>query len=235
MVSAIAIAVWTALQSGSLSATWFPQPTGANGFEEYARAADLIMTREFGTFAAWKPMDGVPPDFPVVSGSFGARGSLPVGRDFASALKPVAPDEGYSFQAQLADADFAKYCSLGQQEFSKTLDLIRAGNQKPLVLPKATLDANRFVGELQPFLEGISDLGLRSAYANLAEGHTGIAVQIIIDLLSLADRLTRVSTSGSISSRTLITGGRLGPKPEAGAANSWRLQRIAQLSDQFAG
>lgn len=115
------LALAALLQSGGLLAKWFPQTTGANALEDYLRAADAISTGSFGALYAWKPGDGLAPEFPIV----------PVAaRRAASVLAQPTAAERRALEERLSKGDFAEVCAMELEDFAAALSYIRSGNGK---------------------------------------------------------------------------------------------------------
>lgn len=165
------------LGAQGLFAQVIPHPTGNNGYEEYLRAADLAAAPEFGQYLLW-------------------RGVLWSADEHDPAKLPPG--------VTLDDDDLA----LTQKfviRFGKCLDLVRAGNQKPVVDPHTNPKLGASTAELAAF-KGLEKLEGVAAHVAFAGGETGLAVGRVLDGLTLADNIgsqTTVSALVAIACRAI--------------------------------
>lgn len=160
------LALCTSVDTG-LFHQLFPHPTGQNGYEEYAQAADVMAGSRFDVYDKWPKNTIHPPSPPGWPATSGAKEN-----DLAILLSKKAEVEVRRMEVE---------------EFGKALPLLHGGSSKPVSDPRPTLTS----ATLYPELMALKRLARFAAHASWLEFHEGrqeAGVRLFSDVLTMSHR-----------------------------------------------
>lgn len=149
----------------SLVQKHFSRPTGANAFEEYLAAADIVARTDFRLYKTW----------------FDYRASKDRGSEWDK-VPPIPP----GLSAESTPLDIRREVA---RRFGRVVDLIHAGNSKPANPFRSTIDIDTTFEEYAQYKSAAWVLDC-SAYVAFAEGASGRGVGILLDQLSFATAIS---------------------------------------------
>ena len=173
------LSILLALQKNWLSKPLFPEmfpnPTGANGLEEYVLGTDFLRQGHFNAYNEWFALDD------LGEGAW----TKPISR-FTNDTQ-AQPDPRYV--SLLNRIIFLDYLQVRQEEervFGQALNFVRIGNDKAFFLPPIQADT-KFPTVTDVL--GIGKLSIDSSYASLAQGESQNSVNTLGQLLLMSNRL----------------------------------------------
>ncbi|HRF61069.1 MAG TPA: hypothetical protein PLH94_14285 [Fimbriimonadaceae bacterium] len=135
------------------------RPTGRNGYEEYLRAGKIVASESYKAYARWMV-------------------------ELQGGETPKSVPAGMKADASILDARDAL-----RSRFGKALDLVRAGNAKPIFDPSTEADFTTLFDHLADF-KSIARLGTGVAYSDFAHGRASVANDLLLDLLQFANGIS---------------------------------------------
>ncbi len=173
------LSIFLVLQENWLSKPLFPEmfpnPTGANGLEEYVLGTDFLRQRHFNAYNEWIASDD--------SGK--ETGAKPKSR-FTDETEANPDPRFVSLLNSINSLDYLKVRQEEERVFGQALNFMRIGNDKAFYLPPIQADT-RFPTVTDVL--GIGKLSIDSSYASLAQGESENSVNILGQLLLMSNRL----------------------------------------------
>ena len=163
LLAALCLAGTPGFQGKTLLEQIVPKPTGANGYEEYLRAADIVSSANMlywwpETIAEWQDDPGTPKT-----------------NDLAKRLKAMSV-------LQIRREALAR--------FGTALNLVRQGNAKPVFYPRPSIGLeSQFPDELARFKD-LARLAVAAAYVYDSDGASTRATEVLLDCLVMADNIS---------------------------------------------
>jgi len=154
-------------QRQNLLARVIPHPTGANGYEEYLRAAEIASDAMNGVYDSWSPNS-----------------------DMADSLGPSDPR--LPLMRRLSGMAWLDVRKEQVKRFGDALDLIRKGNEKGIQDPHIPLTPDTLLPEFVYFKK-ISRLFIADAYTKFAEGKSAAATRDYVDGLTFSYNISNGS------------------------------------------
>jgi len=150
-----------------------PRPAGRNGYEEYLLAADIIESPEAVKFLNWE--------------DYWNRNQTGIYAVTAGDVPPKEPERphGLSLNDDLLTIRREK-----ERRFRRILDLVKAGNAKPVWNPRSSMDLDSLLPELGPF-RAISRHLVQFAYVSFANGKSAEGTERLIDALRFGIRISQ--------------------------------------------
>jgi hypothetical protein len=177
----------TMLSGGGQQSTFkrlFPTPTGANGYEEFARADDLMRELQIGIYQSWLPPERRPKPEPETKEQKEARA-----KDEEIFGKPDPKIE--ALRQRLNEMNQIQVRAEESRVGAPIIALIRQGLQKPISRPQSG-DATEFVSLSQ--LRRVGYLLADSAYVEFAGGRPSMGYEHLRTALLLGDALSPYGT-----------------------------------------
>ncbi len=158
------------LQQESISKRVNPNPTGANGYEEYLFAADIIDSEPFKKFDEWDAYRQI-----VRKGGPWDR----VDDDGKRVPPPKAPGR-LDVESTNLDVRKAKV-----KTFERIFDLVRAGNNKEVYDPNIQWNLESLFPQYAGF-KGVAKLMATGAYVSFAEGRSSEGTERLLSAMTFA-------------------------------------------------
>jgi len=137
-----------------------PHPTGANGYEEYLRAAEIVSDPACGVYDSWLPnMDAPNYDSPS--------------------------DPRISLIRRLNSMNFLSVRQEQVKRYGEALDVIRQGSLKRIVDPRQPLTPESLLPEVSYFRR-LARLFTADAYLKFADGKSAAATRDLVDGLTFS-------------------------------------------------
>lgn len=158
------------LQQESISKRVNPNPTGANGYEEYLYAADIVDSQAYKDFEEWDAYRQA------------ARKGTPWTRVDENE-KPVPPPRApgrLSVESTNLEVKKAKV-----KAFNRIFDLVQAGNTKEVHDPHIEWDLETLFPQYAGF-KGVAKFLTMGAYVSFAEGRTSEGTERLLTALTFA-------------------------------------------------
>jgi len=175
LVPLLVLSAWQAASGQAPAEKWEPaypklfnRTTGANGFEDYVRAADIASNPEASSFVSYE----------IYLADL-ARGEK---RD-----QVVQPPKGIGDSWSLLDVQREHV-----RRTAMALDLVDRGNAKNVFDPRQDLNAATIYPELAE-LRALAKLGLTACRVSFADGQPDRAVSISISLMTMRQKLPKRS------------------------------------------
>ena len=149
------------LQQASMYEKIVPNPTGANGYEEYLRAADIAALPEFSNYDRW------------LSNPRGGNSSVEI--DKPVDVDPKDPD--LTVRRKWAD------------RFRACCDLISNGNRKAVADPRGIIKVDTLFPEMARF-RALARFEAVSAHVSFADGQTGQGIRHIEDAVIFGNKIS---------------------------------------------
>ncbi len=179
MLVAVAIAL-ISMQQGLLDRV-VGAPTGANGYEEYMMAADLVSGERFGRFISFYP----------------ALFSEDLIASKADIEAVQAREKWQGFLNSIGAKNWLDVKRRLHKEYGRALDLVHLGNAKPMVSPRKSVTA----GEEFPDLAGLKNLARLSSQSCdvlVADNRSSQAVTFGMDMVTLSMNIRGMSTLSNL-------------------------------------
>jgi hypothetical protein len=188
MVSTLVVALLTLGKSqgdGSFLAKNFPNPTGANGYEDYLHAADLARPEQWPVYENWLNYIHDP------KGSGGKAESAPI-------IPSVPP----GVTLEMTDLDVRRE---GNSRLDSVMVAIREGNGKPAHAPRFDYGFDAAYPEFIRF-KLVAKIVANRAYVEFSAGRTGEAVSDLLEGIKFTKGIFgSIPVTGTISTN-LMTG-----------------------------
>lgn len=157
-----------------------PNPTGANGYEDYLRAADMIDGAQLGIYLGWTPdtyeelLKALNPD-PSLSEKERYGGEKPT-------------KERLAFAKRLDGMSRLEVHREAVARYGKALDLVAVGNRKRIWDPRTSLDAMTLFPEYAKF-KALARLADIASFVAFADGQSLRGTKYLLDSYQLGVNL----------------------------------------------
>jgi hypothetical protein len=159
----------------SIFKTTVPRPTGKNGYEEYVRAAEIVTSPECSFMMNYDPKSPTPPQ---------ADEETPSDK-FKNLQK--------TYQKVLGKTPL-QIRRLLYKDFGRALELVRLGNAKP-IFPTRPITMETLFPEYSAF-KRLVKYGVMCSDSLIADGRTGEAAKVLVDLFTMAKNIQRDTLIG---------------------------------------
>ncbi|MCO5297889.1 MAG: hypothetical protein M9921_13655 [Fimbriimonadaceae bacterium] len=166
ILAALCLAGSPGIQEKSLLHQIVPHPTGRNAYEEYLKAADLVLEGDAALYLDWQEGDLERLESEARGGNVEALRRLPQARRLGTMSVLEVRREAVA-------------------RFGAALDWVRQGNGKPVLVPVG--DRQKFP-EMKHFRE-LAELAVVTAYVRDSEGKTGPGTDALLDAIDMGDRI----------------------------------------------
>jgi len=171
----IALLILQANGQSSIFKTTVPRPTGKNGYEEYVRAAEIVTSPECSFMMNYDPKSPTPPQ---------ADEETPSDK-FKNLQK--------TYQKVLGKTPL-QIRRLLYKDFGRALELVRLGNAKP-IFPTRPITMETLFPEYSAF-KRLVKYGVMCSDSLIADGRTGEAAKVLVDLFTMAKNIQRDTLIG---------------------------------------
>jgi hypothetical protein len=202
----IAAVLTRAPQTYSTFGSLFPSPTGRNGFEDYARAADILRDGSMVVFKTWVPAEQRPTSAQVQAAQ----------QDRARILSALTPDQRQMYEAVHPDTsirepfqplasklDRVTYLGMLREKvdhYSRALQYIEDGNAKPCAIPVTDETKVKGIGSVALGLDDAVELECDQAYIQLADGKSDRALAALRTAITSVDNIASANMMGYLVS-----------------------------------
>lgn len=178
LIASLVLTLTSMQPAPSLLKKHIPSPTGANAFEEYLQAADLVAGSNVRVYKSWLDYRSA------------------VARGFEWEEVPRVPP---GLDLKSTPLDVRREVA---RRFGRVVDLVHAGNAKPAIPFRSHIDMDTAFDELTHYktIGWVLDC---AAYTAFAEGATGKAVGILLDQVSFATAISAETLIGYLVGRAI--------------------------------
>lgn len=166
LLAALCLAGTPRIQAKSLLQQIVPHPTGQNGYEEYLKAADIMLEGDAALYLDWQEGDLGRIESEAARGDTDASRRLPLARRLGTMSLLAVRREAVS-------------------KLGVALDWIRQGNGKPVRVPVG--DRQKFP-ELMHFRK-LAQLAAVIAYVQDSEGSSRPGTDALLEVMDMGDRI----------------------------------------------
>ncbi|MEZ0327561.1 MAG: hypothetical protein ACAH95_16805 [Fimbriimonas sp.] len=176
----------------------FPKPTGLNGYEDFAKAADMARRLYIGTYQGWLPPERRPEPTPESEKSKEVK-------EIEAALEEDRDPKEEALQKRLEALNLLQVRTEESQMGVPIIQLVKVGLQKPVSKPSVDEDLFSFAsGHMRQIGGLLSD----TAYVQFSQGKSSLGFDSLATGLRFADATSpfgtmELLTSSGITSRML--------------------------------